>query len=105
VEEPFYLIAGMMEGKDIKGFLRPFRSLVKAFYSVPIKCQVGAMAASEVAAIANGEGLPGRIAKCVPSALKAIGAESHEGRPPIVLITGSLYLVGEVLKDLEIYPN
>ena len=105
VDDPFYLVAGMMEEKDIKGFLKPFRSMVKAFYSVPIKGQVGAAQPSKVAAIASGVGLPGRVAKDVPSAIRAIGAETHADKPPVILITGSLYLAGVVLKDLEIFPN
>jgi dihydrofolate synthase/folylpolyglutamate synthase len=104
-KETFYLIAGMMEGKDLEGFLKPFSSLAKACYSVSIKGQNASVSPSKLAVIASEVGLPGRIAKDVPSAIKAISAESHEGRPPVILITGSLYLAGEVLKEIGEFPT
>jgi dihydrofolate synthase/folylpolyglutamate synthase len=105
VEQPFYLIIGMMDGKDLKGFVRPFCSLAKAVYAVPIENQGGAISPSQLGATISDEGLSGRIARDVPSALRAIGAETHEEKPPVVLITGSLYLAGIVLGNLGLYPG
>ena len=102
---PFHLVAGMMAGKDVSGFLQPFVPFTKDFQAVSIPGEEGAMAASDLAAAASNVGLPGRMAKDVMAALKVI-SKSHKGEePPVVLIGGSLYLAGHVLQQSGLIPE
>jgi dihydrofolate synthase/folylpolyglutamate synthase len=97
---PFYMVVGMLAGKDTHRFIKPFCSLVKALYAVPIQNQTKVRPPSEIAAEASALGISGRISLDVPSALRAISKECDDANPPTVLITGSLYLAGEVLKQI-----
>lgn len=95
---PFYLVAGMMGGKDAGGFLKNFAGLARSVYAVTVPGEEGALPAADMAAAASAAGLQGKLARDVPSALKAIAGVSRQGNPPVVLVTGSLYLAGEVLR-------
>jgi dihydrofolate synthase/folylpolyglutamate synthase len=95
---PFYLVAGMMSGKDAAGFFKNFAGLARSIYAVTVPGEEGSLPAAEVAAAASSVGLQGKLARDVPSALKAIAGVSRRGNPPVVLVTGSLYLAGEVLR-------
>lgn len=94
--KPVFLIVGMMGQKDAAGFLRPFRGLVRAVYTVPIPgAHEAPHSEQNLADIATRLGLKAEAAASVPAALKAI-ARLPEG-PKRVLICGSLYLAGHVL--------
>lgn len=104
-ETPLYLVTGMMSGKDASGFLKNFAGLARAVYAVPVPGEEGAMPAADVAAAASAAGLQGKLARDVPSALQAIANASRAGNPPVVLVTGSLYLAGEVLRLSGMTPE
>jgi dihydrofolate synthase/folylpolyglutamate synthase len=55
-------------------------------------------APADLAAIAKANGLSGMADESVPSALAWIARHADRAAPPIVLIMGSLYLAGEVLR-------
>jgi dihydrofolate synthase/folylpolyglutamate synthase len=96
VPRPVHLIWGMMETKDAHAFVAPFKGLVERIYTVPIPEEQNAFAAEELAEIAASEGFIVTAAKSVPHALlQSRAAFSEPGR---VLICGSLYLAGHVLK-------
>ena len=98
-DEPLVLIVGMMAGRDIMGFLKPFATLARQVVAVSIAGQDGAAPAAEVAAAAADVGLPGRMAGDLGSAIDlAVGGLGADARP-VVLITGSLYLAGRVLAE------
>jgi len=97
----FYMVIGMLAGKDAHRFLKPFRGLAEAIYAVPIAGQNKTRPPAEMAAEATALGISGRMAKDVPSAIKAIAQISNKGKTPRILITGSLYLAGEVLRYLD----
>lgn len=104
-KSPFYLVVGMLAGKDTHRFIKPFTSIAKGLYAVPIKDQKKVRPPAEIAAEASALGISGKISKDVPSALRAISSAS-EGKPaPTVLITGSLYLAGEILKQVDLPVN
>jgi dihydrofolate synthase/folylpolyglutamate synthase len=63
---------------------------------VSIPGQAATLQATETAAAARRAGLEAHEAESVAAALAAITAEDPEAR---VLICGSLYLAGEILKD------
>ena len=104
-QTPFYLVAGMMSGKDASGFLKNFAGLARSVYAVPVPGEEGAMSSADVAAAASSAGLQGKMAKDVPSALRAIAALAKADNPPVVLVTGSLYLAGEVLLLSGLQPK
>ncbi len=102
---PFHLVAGMMQGKDTRGFLKPFVSFTEGFQAVPIPGEDGAMAVADLAAYASNVGLTGRMAKDAKAALKTIAKEHKGDVPPVVLIGGSLYLAGDILKQSDLIPE
>ena len=92
-DQPLYLVVGMKSGKDIGGFLAPLLPLADSVYAVAEAGQHLAAPLAEIIAASGGRAIPGPT---VASALAAIGREAPPGR---VLICGSLYLAGEVLKQ------
>jgi dihydrofolate synthase / folylpolyglutamate synthase len=95
VSRPLILIVGMLSTKDVEGFLRNFAGLARRVVTVPIH-QDKARPAAEIADIARGIGIPALARDDVESALATIG-KLELAPAPRVLITGSLYLAGEVL--------
>jgi dihydrofolate synthase/folylpolyglutamate synthase len=96
VPRPVHLIYGMMETKDAHAFIAPFKGLVERIYTVPIPDEPNAFDAESLAEIARAEGFDVATAESVPDALlKSQAALKGPGR---VLICGSLYLAGHVLK-------
>jgi dihydrofolate synthase / folylpolyglutamate synthase len=96
VPRTVHLIWGMMETKDAHAFIAPFRGLVERVYTVPIPDEPNAFSAEALAEIAANEGFEVTAANSVPHALlQSRAALGDEGR---VLICGSLYLAGLVLK-------
>jgi dihydrofolate synthase / folylpolyglutamate synthase len=93
---PVHLIYGMMETKDAHAFIAPFKGLVERVYTVPIADEPNAFSAEALAEIARAEGFEVTVAASVPDALaRSQAALGGAGR---VLICGSLYLAGHVLK-------
>ena len=95
VSRPLILIVGMLSTKDAEGFLRNFTGLARRVITVPIH-QDKALPAAALADIARGIGIPALARDDVESALGTIG-KLELAPAPRVLITGSLYLAGEVL--------
>ncbi len=96
VPRPLHLIWGMMETKDAHAFVAPFKGLVERVYTVPIPEEVNAFGAEELAAIAANEGFEATAAASVQHAL--LQSQAALSRPGRVLICGSLYLAGHVLR-------
>ncbi len=97
VSVPMHLIWGMMETKDAHAFVAPFKGLVERVYTVPIPEEPNAFSADDLASIAAAEGFEAHAAASVPAALRKSRA-ALGGRPARVLICGSLYLAGNVLR-------
>ena len=95
VSRPLVLIVGMLSTKDSEGFLRNFSGLARRVIAVPIH-QDKAVSAVALADIAQGIGIPAFARDDVDGALDSAGKLDLEPAPR-VLITGSLYLAGEVL--------
>ena len=95
VSRPLVLIVGMLATKDSTGFLRNFSGLARRVITVPIH-QDKAVPAAELADIADSVGIPALAREDVESAIAVAGKlDLHPA--PRILITGSLYLAGEVL--------
>lgn len=105
VERSVTLVLGMMGTKDAAGYLKRLSGLVNRVIAVPIEGEEGAAAPAALAAAATDIGINGVVAKDVPSALKAISEKAHPERPPFVLVAGSLYLAGQVLRQADLLPT
>jgi dihydrofolate synthase/folylpolyglutamate synthase len=95
VSRPLALIAGMLATKDSEGFLACFSGLARELFAVPVPGETSRKP-EEIVLAAQQAGLKASAASSVEDALKKIAALPWEA-PPRVLITGSLYLAGEVL--------
>jgi dihydrofolate synthase/folylpolyglutamate synthase len=96
VPRAVHLIWGMMETKDAHAFIAPFKGLIERVYTVPVPNEANAFSAEALAEIASSEGFEVTAANSVPHALlQSRAALRRSGR---VLICGSLYLAGHVLK-------
>ena len=96
VSRPLVLIVGMLATKDCEGFLRNFSGLARRVIAVPIH-QDKTMPAADLAAIAKNIGIPAIAARrCRKRACRTAG-KLDLAPAPRILITGSLYLAGEVL--------
>jgi len=104
-DQPFYLVLGMLDTKDAAGFVKPFAGRVTALYAVSIPGHDHAHPPASLAAVARANAIPGQSAGGVEHALKTIAAGADPKRPPVVLITGSLYLAGHVLEKSGIIPR
>jgi dihydrofolate synthase / folylpolyglutamate synthase len=96
VPRPLVLIVGMLTTKDSVGFLRNFTGLTRRVIAVPIPRQEKSVPAETLVDIARGIGIPAESRGTLEAALIATGHLDLMPAPRI-LITGSLYLAGEVL--------
>lgn len=93
---PLHLVVGMMAVKDAAGFLEPFRGLARHIVAVPIPGAHEAPHAPEILVnAARSVGLNAEAADSVGAGLQRID-QAYPG-PKRILITGSLYLAGQVL--------
>ncbi|RME18724.1 MAG: bifunctional folylpolyglutamate synthase/dihydrofolate synthase [Alphaproteobacteria bacterium] len=92
---PTHLVCGMLNTKDAAGFLRPLAPLAASLMAVTIPGEAATLPAEETARIAAGAGHAARIAPDVETAIREIVAQEPGAR---ILICGSLYLAGQVLR-------
>jgi dihydrofolate synthase/folylpolyglutamate synthase len=104
VSRPLVLIVGMMATKDCAGFLGNFTGLARRMIAVPIPNADKGMSAEAVADAARAIGLPATSRDNLTEALEA-ACKLDLDPPPRILITGSLYLAGEVLRENGTLPN
>lgn len=105
VERSVSLVLGMMGTKDAEGYLKPLAGVVDQVVAVDIPGEEGAANPAFLAGAATDVGISGVLAKDVASALQTITERANPNRPPFVLIGGSLYLAGQVLRDAGILPS
>ncbi len=91
-----HLICGMLNTKDIAGYLRPLARHAASLHAVSIPGEANTLPASETAAAARAVGIETVEAASVAEALRDIVAADPGAR---VLICGSLYLAGNVLRE------
>jgi dihydrofolate synthase/folylpolyglutamate synthase len=93
---PLYLIAGMLNTKDVTGYLRPLARQADSLTAVSIPGEANTLPASDTAAAAQSVGLATTTADSVSAALQAITRTDPQAR---ILICGSLYLAGQILRE------
>jgi dihydrofolate synthase/folylpolyglutamate synthase len=91
-DQPVHLIVGMKQAKDSVEFLRPLLPLAETVWAVREPDQHSALPVEAIVAASGGIARPG------PLVVDALRKVSNGGGPARVLVCGSLYLAGEVLK-------
>ncbi|QFS81449.1 folylpolyglutamate synthase/dihydrofolate synthase family protein [Roseivivax sp. THAF197b] len=94
--KPTYLICGMLNTKDATGYMRAFDGQVRALHAVAIPGETNTLSAEDTAAAARRAGLQAETAVSPSDAIATILRETPE---PRILICGSLYLAGNILRD------
>ena len=95
-DRPTHLICGMMNTKDVTGYLRPLAQHAASLTAVSIPGEMNTLPAEDTCAAAAQVDLPARTAPDVATALARILEQDPQAR---VLICGSLYLAGTVLRE------
>lgn len=93
---PTYMVCGMLNTKDISGYLRPLAPHVAELHAVSIPGEAATLPAAVTAQAAQGIGMDAVEAEDVASALRNIVQKAPHAR---ILICGSLYLAGNILRD------
>jgi dihydrofolate synthase/folylpolyglutamate synthase len=93
---PTHLICGMLNTKDISGYLAPLAEVAQSLIAVSIPDEVNTIPAAQTALAAQHVGLAATTAPDVRAAISTIKAEHPHAR---ILICGSLYLAGHVLRE------
>lgn len=93
---PTHLICGMLNTKDIAGYLAPLADVAKSLTAVSIPGETNTIPAADTARIARTVGLPATSADSVEAAIDGILQTDPHVR---ILICGSLYLAGHVMRS------
>jgi dihydrofolate synthase/folylpolyglutamate synthase len=104
VSRPLILVVGMLANKDCEGFLRNFAGLARRLIAVPVSGVEKALTSEAVADIARAIGISATSRDNLADALHAARRLDLDP-PPRILITGSLYLAGEVLRENSTIPQ
>jgi len=91
-----FLIVGMLNTKDVMGYMQPLLNKSSDLYGVSIPGEAATMSAQETVDIAKDVGFKAIVSENVESAIKDIVKYDHNAR---ILICGSLYLAGNILKE------
>jgi len=91
-DRALHLVVGMKQSKDPTGFLAPLLPFATSLTAVAEPGQHLALPVEAIIAASGGRARPG------PTVAAALAALPADGPPARVLICGSLYLAGEVLK-------
>ena len=93
---PTYLICGMLNTKDITGYLKPLSPHVAGLHAVSIPGEAATLPAEVTARSAREAGMEAFEEDTVAVAISKIVGKTPQAR---ILICGSLYLAGNILKD------
>ena len=91
-----HLICGMLNTKDVRGYMAPLAGQVTELHAVSIPGEANTLPAEVTRDAAQAAGITAVTAGSVAEALAGIAAKSPEAR---VLICGSLYLAVVVLRE------
>jgi dihydrofolate synthase/folylpolyglutamate synthase len=92
---PLHLVFGLQGARDAAAVLAPFAGLAARLTAVPVPGEAASQPPATLAAAARAHGVEADEAEGVDAALAAIARETPRAR---VLIFGSLYLAGAVLR-------
>jgi dihydrofolate synthase/folylpolyglutamate synthase len=100
---PVHVIIGMLQNKDALGFLAPFAHKIETLTAVPIAGHAHHMP-SELCDVARSK-LHITDAEATGDIVTALARLARQQAPANVLICGSLYLAGEVLRLNDQVPD
>lgn len=93
---PTHLICGMLNTKDVSGYMTPLVAKADSLTAVSIPGEANTLSASETAEIAKSVGHTAFEADSVAQAVDQIVSQTEDAR---ILICGSLYLAGRILRE------
>lgn len=91
-----HLICGILNTKDVSGYMNPLAPHVTGLMAVSIPDEINTLPSDVTAQAARAAGIDATEAENVQDALTSIAQKSPNAR---VLICGSLYLAGHVLRE------
>lgn len=94
--KPTHLVCGMLNTKDVAGYMRPLSAVAQGLTAVSIPGEANTLPASVTCDAARSAGLTADVADSVLAAVARIARETPGAR---ILICGSLYLAGSILRD------
>jgi dihydrofolate synthase/folylpolyglutamate synthase len=94
-DRPTHVICGMLNTKDIAGYMAPISEIAQSLTAVSIPGEAATLSAAQTADAARSVGMSAREEPSVESAIRAIIAAYPQAR---ILICGSLYLAGHVIR-------
>ncbi|AUH32919.1 bifunctional folylpolyglutamate synthase/dihydrofolate synthase [Paracoccus tegillarcae] len=95
-KRPTHLVCGMLNTKDVTGYMRPLARQADSLTAVAIPGEANTLPADVTADAARSVGLAATTAADCESAIRLIASNQPQCR---ILICGSLYLAGRVLRD------
>ncbi|MEP0153945.1 folylpolyglutamate synthase/dihydrofolate synthase family protein [Pseudophaeobacter sp.] len=95
-KRPTHLICGMLNTKDVSGYLAPLARQAQSLTAISIPDEVNTLPAEATQAAAQSVGLQATTAANASESLQAILQKAPDCR---VLICGSLYLAGHILRE------
>ncbi|WP_394691894.1 bifunctional folylpolyglutamate synthase/dihydrofolate synthase [Hoeflea sp.] len=96
---PLFLITGMINTKDPVGYFEAFAGMARHVFAVPVPDSDASIDPELLADAADEAGLTAESAESVEAAIEAVTQNWNRLEPaPRILIGGSLYLLGDVLK-------
>lgn len=95
-ERPLYMVCGMLNTKDIGGYLAPLAASAVKLTGVSIPGEAATLTAKEICTTARETGM---VADTAESVLQAVARVASEAPTARILLCGSLYLAGRILQE------
>ena len=95
-ERPTHMICGMLSTKDVEGYMHQIAACAQTLHAVAIPGEAATLPAAETAQAAKNVGITAFTADSVEFALADIIRDTPSAR---ILICGSLYLAGAILRE------
>lgn len=95
-KRPLHMITGMLNTKDVTGYLAPLAKNAVTLHGVSIPEEQATLSGAETVAAAKSVGMDAHEADTVADAIATITAQDPTAR---ILICGSLYLAGNILRE------
>ena len=93
-----WLICGMLNTKDVAGFMRPLAGVAHHLFAVAIPGESATLPSEDTVLAAHAAGLSASAASSVQAAVQQIADQDPQAK---ILICGSLYLAGHVLRETD----
>ncbi|WP_101068375.1 bifunctional folylpolyglutamate synthase/dihydrofolate synthase [Roseovarius salinarum] len=91
-----HLVCGMLNTKDVSGYIAPLAEQAESLTAIAIPGEANTLPPETLAEAARASGIEATTAPGLTEALKGIAAQAPGAR---ILICGSLYLAGHVLRE------